>query len=339
MRASFAEVQGKRQDNGTGIPIFVVGSARSGTTLLYHMLLSSGRFAHFFGEPAVFDLLVPKFGDLSIARNAKRMMNSWIGSKIHQASGLDDKFIRAKVLNECRSNADFLRIVMNEVARRQGLQRWAVWGPDNLLCMGEIKSQMPEACFIHIIRDGHDVALSMDIERFIRPFPGQKHRSLLVAGLHWRWKVQAGRQQAGPLVSDYLEVHFEDLVSNPPRVLAEVSRFVSCDLDYARIRVGAVGAVKSTNSSFRSLDQSLAASPIHRWKRCLTQNQIAALELCIGDLLQSLRYELASPFDVTSDQQFRWMRAIYPVFFSSKHWLKQHTRAGRLASIARMRAN
>jgi Sulfotransferase family len=338
MKPSCAELQGKHQDEGTGVPIFVVGSARSGTTLLYHMLLSSGSFARFFGEPAVFDLLVPKFGDLSIARNRKRMMNSWIGSKIHQASGLDDKFIRAKVLNECRSNADFLRIVMNEVARRQCLQRWAVWGPDNLLCMRKIKSQMPDARFIHIIRDGRDVALSMDIERFIRPFAWHKDKSLLVAGLHWRWKVQIGRRQARALKPDYLEVHFEALVSNPQKVLADVSRFVSCDLDYNRIRDGAVGAVKSTNSSFRFLDESLAANPIHRWKRCLTQHQISSLELCIGDLLQSLGYELTTPPDISSDKQFRWMRAIYPVFFSSKRWLKQHTRAGQLASIARMRA-
>src|ERR1700675_905063 len=37
-------------------PVFVVGSARSGTTLLYHSLLSSGGFADYRTEPAVFDL-------------------------------------------------------------------------------------------------------------------------------------------------------------------------------------------------------------------------------------------------------------------------------------------
>ena len=156
--------------NRTGPPIFVVGSARSGTTLLYHMLLSSGRFARFFGEPAVFDLLVPRFGDLSIAKNRMRLMDSWIGSKMHQASGLEEKSIRSKVMSGCKSNADFLRIVMSEVALHQGTPRWAVWGPDNLLYMRRIKSQMPDARFIHMIRDGRDVALSMNTERFIRPF-------------------------------------------------------------------------------------------------------------------------------------------------------------------------
>jgi hypothetical protein len=169
MKASFEEGQPTRNDQHT-VPIFVVGSARSGTTLLYRTLLSTGSFARFFGEPAIFDLLVPKFGDLSIARNRERLMNSWIGSKMHRASGLDAKLVRSRVLDECRSNADFLHILMQEVSTQQGVQRWAVWGPDNLLYMREIKSQVPDARFIHIIRDGREVALSMDTEGFIRPF-------------------------------------------------------------------------------------------------------------------------------------------------------------------------
>jgi hypothetical protein len=316
-------------------PIFVVGSARSGTTLVYHMLLSSGWFAHFRGEPAVFDLLVPRFGDLSIARNRERMMNSWIGSKMHRASGLDGPSIRAKMLDECGSNADFLRILMQEVARVQGVERWAVWGPDNLLYMRTIKAQMPDARFIHMIRDGRDVALSMHTEGFIRPIAWDRKNSLLVAGLHWQWKVRTGLQQAPMLAPDYLEVRFESLVSNPQAVLADVSRFVGCELVYDRIERNGVGTVKTTNSSFRSLSKDLAANPVGRWRRCLSSSQIASLEACVGDLLQSLGYELASPH---SAKQFLWVRTLYPTLFAAKNYLKQHTRAGRFASTVRMRA-
>lgn len=55
-------------------------------------------------------------------------MDSWIGSKMHRASGLDQDLIRSQMFGDCRSNADFLRILMNEVAASQGLRRWAVWG-------------------------------------------------------------------------------------------------------------------------------------------------------------------------------------------------------------------
>ena len=319
----------------TGPPIFVVGSARSGTTLLYHMLLSSGVFARFFGEPAVFDLLVPRFGDLGNAKNRERLMHSWIGSKMHQASGLEARFIRSRVLDDCKSNADFLRIVMGEVAALQGVRRWAVWGPDNVLHMRAIKSQLADARFIHMIRDGRDVALSMDTERFIRPFAWDRDKSLLVAALHWRWKVGIGRHEGRNIAPDYLEVNFESLIDAPQKVLSCVSRFIDCELDYEQIRQNAVGAVKSTNSTFNSASQPLAANPVGRWKRLLTQDQIASIESCIGDLLQELGYDLTMP--LTADT-FRWIKAIYPRFFSAKLWLKHRTKARYLTSIDRMRA-
>lgn len=327
-------VQGREQD---GPPIFIVGSARSGTTLLYHMLLSSGTFARFFGEPAVFDLLVPRFGDLCIPKNRMRLMESWIGSKMHRASGLEEDFVRSKVMADCRSNADFLRIIMGEVAARQGLRRWAVWGPDNLLHMLAIKSQMPDARFIHMLRDGRDVALSMNTEHFIRPFAWDRNNSLLVAGLHWWWKVNKGRHEAREIQSDYLEVRFEDLIDHPERVLSGVSRFVECELDYQQIRQRPLGTLKNTNSTFKSEGQILALNPVGRWKRLLTHDQVVALESCVGDLLQDLGYELTRTLNLFLPE-FRLIKATYPLFFSTKHWLKQHTRAGKLTSLDRMKA-
>ena len=43
-------------------PVFVLGCPRSGTTLLYHMLLSAGNFAVYRAESQVFNLLEPRFG-------------------------------------------------------------------------------------------------------------------------------------------------------------------------------------------------------------------------------------------------------------------------------------
>src|SRR5215471_13197061 len=337
MKPSSATLTTGRDVEQSGPPIFVVGSARSGTTLLYHMLLSSGTFAHFFSEPAVFDMLVPKFGDLRVETNRHRLMDSWIGSRMHRASGLEEKFIRSKVMSGCKSNADFLRIVMNEVAARQGVARWAVWGPDNLLYLREIKSQMPDARFIHMIRDGRDVALSMNKENFIRPFTWDRDKSLLVAGLHWHWKVSKGRCESHAVAPDYLEVRFESLIENPQQVLSCVSQFVGSELDYDQIQHGAVGAMKSTNSSFNSEGNALALNPVGRWKRLLTPNQITALESCIGDLLQELGYELTMPGGVARGS-FRLIKATYPLFFSTKQWLKQHTKAGKLTSVDRMKA-
>src|SRR5262250_1530666 len=100
-------------------PIFVVGSARSGTTLLYHILLSSGSFANYRSEPAVFDLILPRFGNLARRPNRERLMDVWLQSAMYRTSGLDGNSIRDKVLTQCHSAGSFLQLVMGEIAKLQ----------------------------------------------------------------------------------------------------------------------------------------------------------------------------------------------------------------------------
>src|SRR5713226_775192 len=204
-------------------PVFVLGCPRSGTTVLYHMLLSSGGFAVYRAESNVFNLLVPRFGNLSSAANRQKLMEYWIRSKLFRASGLDAREINAKIMAECQSGGDFLRIVMEETARKQGASRWADCTPDHLLYIPEIKRELPDALIIHIIRDGRDVALSYvkqgsafrrscnqpsgnfsRIERICRSRPGLRSHSkngdrirrrtqLIVSGGIRQPRVQPGR--------------------------------------------------------------------------------------------------------------------------------------------------
>src|SRR5579863_7064177 len=170
-------------------PVFIVGCPRSGTTLLYNMLLSAGGFAVYLAESNVFNLLVPRFGDLSVPANREKLVDAWLQSQLFRASFLDEKQIRAKVLSECRNGGDFLRIIMGEMARVQGVERWADNSPEELLYALAIKKYLPDALFIHMIRDGRDVALSLDARphAWIRPFAWDREDSLAIAGLCWEW--------------------------------------------------------------------------------------------------------------------------------------------------------
>jgi hypothetical protein len=57
-------------------PVFVIGCSRSGTTLLYHMLLSSGNFAVYRMESQIFNLLEPRFRSLSKPQNKRKMLDA-----------------------------------------------------------------------------------------------------------------------------------------------------------------------------------------------------------------------------------------------------------------------
>lgn len=317
-------------------PVFIVGSGRSGNTLLYHTLLSSGGFANYRGEPAVFDLIAPRFGSFASHRNRERLLTTWLRSEMYRISGLEQNSIREKILNECRSRGDFLRILMSEVARSQGLGRWAVWGPDNLLYMASIKVEIPDALFIHVIRDGRDVALSMHREGWIKPFPWDRGQGLLTAALHWKWKVERGIQIGHRLGADYIEVHFEDLVLKPREALARISDFIAQDLDASRIRQRSVGTLATPNSTFPQEVRDDSFQPVERWRRIMSIMEIRTLESSIGHLLKRLGYALSTGEIAQRRFQQGVAEVLYSRYFDSKQWLKLHTVLGRMTSVDRL---
>jgi hypothetical protein len=315
-------------------PVFVTGCARSGTTLLYHTLLSSGGFAVYFAEPAVFDMLVPKFKNLGVRNNRARLMKYWLNSKMFRASGLRREDIEAKILLQCKSNGDFLPIVMQEIARVQGKDRWAVWGPDNLLYMQQIKKEMPHAKFIHIIRDGRDVAISMQKEGWIRPLPWDRNQGLLVAALHWLWKVNRGRKCGQRFAPDYLEVRFEDLLAKRKETLLRISAFVDYDLNLDYIQKNALGTLRDSNSTFRSTPQQ--DRPMGRWRTLLSVQEIELLESVLGPTLLELNYGV-SKRELKACGVTRIRKAIYPAYFDAKLWCKANTPFGRFVDTSRLR--
>src|SRR5215469_7983176 len=135
-------------------PVFVVGCPRSGTTVLYHMILSTGDFAGYPFESDTFRLLGPKFPGLSSLKNRKRLLQYWWRSSNGAQSGLERSDIESRVHRECRNIGDFLRIVMEEMCRKRGVGRWVEKTPDHLLSIPEIKRLIPDCLFVHIIRDG-----------------------------------------------------------------------------------------------------------------------------------------------------------------------------------------
>ena len=312
-------------------PVFVLGAPRSGTTLLYHMILSAGDFAVYRTESNVFNLLVPKFGNLHSRRQREKLMQVWLGSKLFERSGLKKREITQKILDSCQSGGDFLRIVMGEIAQSQGVRRWADCTPDHLLYIPQIKREIPDALVVHIIRDGRDVALSLAKQKWIRPFPWQREQDVPVAGLFWEWLVSKGRSFAPVLGSDYLEVRFEELVRNPRETLSTISRFIEHDLDYDRIQRVAIGSVREPNSSFANQSSSQPFDPVGRWKQSFSSEGLASFEGLVGPFLQELGYPLASPAAEVSSRSSRpVMRAMYRAYFDSKLWLKSKTPLGRL---------
>jgi Sulfotransferase family len=313
-------------------PVFIVGCPRSGTTLLYHMVLSAGGFAVYRAESNVFNLLAPRFGDLRVRKNRQKLLDVWLGSKMFIASGLDSTEIAAKVLGECRSSGDFFRIVMEEIARRQNVTRWADCTPEHVLYAGAIQASFPGARVVHIIRDGRAVALSMAELGWIRPIVPQRHAKLIAAALYWEWIVRTGRALGQRIAPFYTEVRFEDLITEPQRTLTELGRFIDHDLDYDRIKQVAVGSVSAPNTSFKGELTGQPFNPLRRWESRLTPDELAALESSIRDCLLDLGYAPTTTRNPVSGNglALQLTRLAYRQQFDLKFWLKTHTPLSRL---------
>lgn len=307
----------------------MLGSPRSGTTLLYHMLLSAGNFAVYRAESEVLHLLEPRFGDLSVPRNKQRLMQSWLKTRLFTETGLEAELLENRVMAECRSGGDFLRIVMEEVARRQGVERWAECTPDHILYLERIKKAIPNALIIHIIRDGRDVALSMERQGYPQQVPWDWSLRRMAAGLYWEWIVENGREHGQRLGEDYIEVHYEDLVGEPQKVLDRLTPFIGQNLDYEQIRQVGIGSVSEPNTSFKAEGDDDGFSPVGRWKKYYSAAQMEIFEELLNEGLRNYGY--APQADVRKRRmRLQLMRAQYRALFDAKRYARTRTPLGRL---------
>ncbi len=299
--------------------------------MLYHMLVSTGKFANFRAESHVFDVLAPRFGGLRSAGDRRAAMRSWTASRHFQISGLDRAEITHRVVDECRNAGDVLRVMMETIAERQGVERWSDCTPAHLQYIPEITQQIPDALIIHIVRDGRDVGMSLARQGWVRPTYGDKADAVFRATLYWEWAIGRGRASGRAHPEGYFEISFEELIKNPQKSLDAIGEFIREPLDYNQILQSGVGSVSQPNTSFRGTEEGKAFRPVERWRDKLSNDEAGLLDLLVGETLIAFGYPLADTECSTRNLGIAWKarKGIYRSRFASKLWLKKRTALGR----------
>jgi hypothetical protein len=272
---------------------FVVARGRSGTTLLRAMLDSHPDMAvpnesHFVVQFARHRGRYESGGGFDRERFERDLLGHWA----FRRWGLPDEKVVAAL--EADPPAGFpaaVRTVYEAYARHHGKTRYADKTPSYVLSMDLLASAFPEARFIHLIRDGRDVALSYLDADF-------GSRTLGQAAVYWNRFVRAGRaagERCGP--ARYREVRYEALVAEPERVLREICEFVGLAFDERMLRYheGADRLVPSLShhEHHRNLYKPPTAG-LRDWRRDLAPRDVAVFEALAGDLLVELGYERAT---------------------------------------------
>jgi hypothetical protein len=294
----------ERKPAGPPVP-FIVGVTRSGTTLLRLML------------DAHPDLAIPPethFVPQLIKTTNKRGVGCEeahgvvTGHRQWGDFGLDSgELLRRYCALDRIDPESAVRAFFELYAEREGKPRWGDKTPNYIKRMKQIQRTIPEARFVHMIRDGRDAALSR-FKRLLKQPPPME-----TVAERWVRKIEGARAD-GEQVGHYLEVQYENLVRDTEPELRRVCEFLELPWDptilryYERAEDRLAEMVRDLPSEegkpMRPADHRreahlLTSKPpdptrLARWKAEMDPEQNVIFESVAGDLLTELGYEVVS---------------------------------------------
>jgi hypothetical protein len=287
---------------------FIVGVGRSGTTLLRLMLDAHPNLAIPPETVFVPELMATADGgaDSEGVMDFLRSTRRWPDLQIPD----EEMAARLGELPALDGGA-VARAMFTLYAERQGKERWGDKTPKYSLHMTDLEQALPEARFVHLIRDGRDVALSrarMVEGRGDPPPPPTR------VARRWKRRIHEAREMSRD-VTHYMELRYEDLVTDTEPSLRRVAEFIELDWDPAMLdyhsrageRLEEMQRSLPAKESGRgpvSADQrmkvhELASEPptssrVEAWRTEMSADDCAQFERVAGDLLAELGYERAA---------------------------------------------
>lgn len=182
--------------------------------------------------------------------------------------------------------------------------------PRNSLRVSYVKKIFPEAKFIHIVRDGRDVACSLvpgcgGVEwRHLKPPSWQEYYLKFSGAIRcahvWKQVVETtlGDLQNVP----HLQIRYEDLLASPQLIAKEIFNFLEIDL-HAKTLEFCSNITNKTSSSYQAKFQDQWYRNDHsirvgRWNENLTKEEIKVINPLLKPLLTQLGYHIESPLPV-----------------------------------------
>jgi hypothetical protein len=281
---------GRGHSNVMPVFPFIVGCGRSGTTLLRAFFDSHPRFT-IPGESRFIPAVAAKResyetgGGVVDRLVADLAANEWFAN---WRIDVDDAR-EAIVASEAEDLPGGLRALFALHAERAGKPRYGDKSPQYVMHLPTIAALFPEARFLHIVRDGRDVALAFRDAPFGLDDVGE-------LALHWRQRVERGRRGGAPLGPRYREVRYEQLVADTEPLVRDLCEYVRIDFEPTMLEYYARRDDLLRHSPSPSSQRSLALPPtvgLRDWRNDMATDDVTTFELLAGDVLVDFGYELS----------------------------------------------
>ncbi len=274
------------QDN---TPFFIIGAGRSGTTLLRLILAGHSRL-HIppetrFIRPLVREL--PLSGRLNPAQVARAVaiMTADYRWPDMEISAEDLAAMAARLPHP--DLAAVIDLVYRRQLERAGKSRSGDKTPIYFEIVPQLATLYPGAKFIHLIRDGRDVAISridVDWDRY--------HER---AKFEWTLAMAKRREyQASELSRQILDVRYEDLVRGPQETIQQICAFLGekfepAMLDWQHLTTLVPARERHIHGK---LGKPMSSDDLGVWRHRLSALECFAIEACLYQDLEPLGYQL-----------------------------------------------
>ena len=273
------------------VPLFMFGFERSGTTLLSMMVGAHPAIAvplSVTGKWFSFANVVHGYDGLRTRRDLEAFVDRVIADERIQL--WDASISRGDILDGLTvgSYAAIIRRFHEVYASKKGKPFWANLDIATLDNMDVVNGWFPDAKFIHIVRDGRDVALSHET----MPYGAS---NIAECAERWVHRLTVNLKMGAILGEGrYLVVRYEDLVLESPQTLQRICKFVGVPyeeemLGYYKMVDDKVPADKRW--LWPELNKPPSRSKAYAWERTMSQTKRAVFESIAGDMLSELGYK------------------------------------------------
>ena len=270
-------------------PFFIIGAGRSGTTLLRLILAGHSRLyvtpETWFIDPLVHELpLTDPLSPAEVERAVSLIVEDYRWPDMEMAAG--DLSQSARQIPQPRL-VDIVNLVYAEHLARAGKSRCGDKTPIYIEIVPQLAALYPGAKFIHLIRDGRDVAISRIDAGWERYY--EHSRFTWTQTMRWR------RQYIhSPLASQILEVKYEDLVTTLEPTVRRICEFLAEDFEPAMLDWQHLLELVPTRERgiHDRLTQPVSRNAVAVWQTRLTALECFAIEACLHADLVQLGYQL-----------------------------------------------